>query len=244
MARSSFYYHVKIKEKADKYKQIKIEINRIYHKHFGRYGYRRITLALNQLGYRINHKTVYNLMTELGLKSLIRVKKYKSYKGQHGKIAPNALARKFKATHMYQKWVTDITEFKVAGKKLYLSPVMDLFNREIISYQLSLTPNFTQVVTMLRKAFRKIPDNAKPLLHSDQGWQYQMARYQKMLQQKNINQSMSRRGNCLDNAVIESFFGTLKSELYHLKRYKSVKELEDDIKSYISYYRGKHLLTY
>jgi putative transposase len=187
MARSSFYYHVKTKEKADKYKQIKVEINRIYHKHFVRYGYRRITLALNQLGYRINHKTVYNLMTELGLKSLIRVKKYKSYKGQHGKIAPNTLAKKFKATAMYQKWVTDITAFKVAGKKVYLSPIMDLFNREIISYQLSLTPNFVQVATVLRKAFKKIPNNAKPLLHSDQGWQYQMARYQKMLQQKNIN---------------------------------------------------------
>jgi putative transposase len=118
---------------------------------------------------------------------------------------------------------------------------MDLFNGEIISYQLSFTPNFVQVVTMLRKAFKKIPNNAKPLLHFDQGWQYQMARYQKMLQQKNINQSMSRRGNFIDNAVIESFFGTLKSELYHLKRYKSVKELEDDIKSYKSYYNTERI---
>lgn len=186
MARSSFYYHQSVLKKKDKYQQVKREIHSIYHKHKGRYGYRRITLELRQSGFIINHKTVRRLMGELGLKSCIREKKYKSYKVDYGKIAPNLLARKFKASRMYEKWVTDITEFKVAGKKLYFSPIMDLYNREIISYELSESPNFKQVNTMLRKAFKKLPDQTDLVLHSDQGWHYQMPQYHKMLEKKNI----------------------------------------------------------
>ncbi|TYP69661.1 putative transposase [Aquimarina intermedia] len=241
MARSSFYYHIKTLKRVDKYQHIKIKIQEVYHKHLGRYGYRRITLELKQLGFCINHKTVQSLMTELGLKSRIRVKKYKSYKGQQGRIAPNLLARDFKADRMYQKWVTDITEFKVAGKKLYLSPILDLYNREIISYQLSEAPNFKQVNSMLKKAFKKLPKQNSILLHSDQGWQYQMPMYQKILKQKKIKQSMSRKGNCLDNAVVENFFGILKSELYYLKKYETVKELKKDIKEYIQYYNQERI---
>jgi putative transposase len=180
-------------------------------------------------------------MEELGLKSRIRIKKYKSYTGEHGKIAPNMLDRQFKASRMYEKWVTDITEFKVAGEKLYLSPILDLYNREIISYELSESPNFNQVYRMLNKAFNKLPSQTDLVLHSDQGWQYQMAQYQKILEKKNIKQSMSRRGNCLDNAVVENFFGTLKSELYYLKKYKSVKELRKDIEGYIQYYNKERI---
>lgn len=238
MARSSFYYHLKSLKGADKYEKIKLEIKEIYHKHFGRYGYRRITTELRKIGHLINHKTVRKLMIELGLKSLIRVKKYNSFKGQEGKIAPNILSREFKAGSMYEKWVTDITEFKVAGKKLYLSPIMDLYNREIISYELSESPNFNQVYNMLNKAFKTLPKQNDLLLHSDQGWQYQMPRYQRILEQNNIKQSMSRKGNCLDNAVIENFFGTLKSELYYLRKYKSIDELKKDINEYIYYYNN------
>lgn len=236
MARSSYYYHINNLKKPDKYKQIKIKIQEIYHKHKGRYGYRRITLQLKQEGFCINHKTVLKLMNQLGIKSVIRVKKYKSYKGQQGKIAPNILSRNFKTNTMYQKWVTDITEFKVSGNKLYLSPIMDLSNKEIISYQLSESPNFKQVDTMLKKALLKLPKKRKLILHSDQGWQYQMPVYQKILKKNNITQSMSRKGNCLDNAVIENFFGILKSELYYLKKYKTIKELKTDIQNYIRYY--------
>lgn len=180
-------------------------------------------------------------MRELGLKSLVRIKKYKSYKGQHGKIAPNILSRDFKANKMYEKWVTDITEFKVAGKKLYLSPIMDLYNREIISYELSESPNFRQIVSMLEKGFKELPIHNKLLIHSDQGWQYQMNKYQKMLEERSIRQSMSRKGNCLDNSVMERFFGTLKSELYYLKKYQSINELKKDINQYISYYNNDRI---
>lgn len=241
MARSSFYYHQKQNRLPDKYKEIKELIKTIYQRHKGRYGYRRITDELHNQGIIINHKTVSRLMKVLGLKSLIRVKKYKSYKGENGKIAPNILQRNFKAQAPNQKWATDITEFNVSGTKLYLSPIIDLYNQEIISYELTERPVFNQVVTMLEKAFKKIPHNTKLILHSDQGWQYQMRRYQHLLKEKGIIQSMSRKGNCLDNAIIENFFGILKSELFYLKKYKSIDQLKKEINQYITYYNNDRI---
>lgn len=236
MARSTYYYYQKSNQVKDKYHEIKDVIKLIYHRHKGRLGYRRITLEIRQRGVIINHKTVLRLMKILGLKSLIRVKKYKSYKGEHGKIAPNILQRDFKAAEPNQKWATDITEFNVKGNKLYLSPVIDLFNGEIISYELSERPNFEQVTNMLKKAFKRIDYNTSLILHSDQGWQYQMKQYQRLLKDRGITQSMSRRGNCLDNAIIENFFGIIKSELFYLKKYGSIKELKKEIIEYIKYY--------
>lgn len=241
MARSSYYYHHKRSLLSDKYKEVKLLINRIYHYHKGRYGYRRITLEINKSGLVINHKTVLKLMRELGLKSLIRVKRYQSYKGKIGETAPNILQRNFKTVKPNKKWATDITEFKVFGNKLYLSPIIDLFNGEIISYELSEKPNFKQVVTMLKKSFRKISKPTNLILHSDQGWQYQMKQYQRLLKEKGITQSMSRKGNCLDNAVIENFFGILKSELFYLNKYKSITQLKKDIKEYIKYYNNERI---
>ncbi|WP_339919821.1 IS3 family transposase [uncultured Flavobacterium sp.] len=241
IARSSFYYYEKRSKLIDKYFEIKEFIKHIYHKHKGRYGYRRITDELNNQGVIINHKTILRLMKSLGLKSLIRVKKYKSYKGEQGKIAPNLLQRNFKAAAPNQKWATDITEFNVSGKKLYLSPIIDLFNQEIISYELKERPVFDQVKVMLEKAFKTIPNNTSLTLHSDQGWQYQMRQYQQLLKEKGIKQSMSRKGNCLDNAIIENFFGILKSELFYLKKYNSINQLKQEIKEYILYYNNERI---
>lgn len=241
MARSSYYYHEKRSECTDKYDSVKELIKQIYHHHKGRYGYRRITLDLRNKGIVINHKTVLRLMKVLGLKSVIRIKKYKSYKGEQGRIAPNILNRKFKSAHPDQKWATDLTEFNVLGKKLYLSPIIDMFNGEIVSYELSERPNFNQITAMLKKSFKKIPDNTNLILHSDQGWQYQMKQYQRILEGKGIIQSMSRKGNCLDNAIIENFFGTLKSELFYLKQYRSVTQLKSEIVKYISYYNNERI---
>jgi transposase InsO family protein len=238
MARSNFYYYQKKSKSIDKYQVVKELIKSIYHKHKGRYGYRRITDELNNKGMVINHKTVLRLMKLLGLKSLIRVKKYKSYKGEQGKIAPNLLKRNFKAEAPNQKWATDITEFNISGKKLYLSPIIDLFNQEIISYELTERPVFNQVVMMLEKAFKKIPNNTNLTLHSDQGWQYQMKQYQYLLKEKGIKQSMSRKGICLDNAIIENFFGILKSELFYIQKFASLDELKREIKKYINYYNS------
>lgn len=240
LARSSYYYYNQ-QQPIDKYYEIKGLIKEIYHQHKGRLGYRRITILLKQKGHAINHKTVLRLMRLIGLKSIIRVKKYRSYKGNLGKTAPNILAQDFKAAQPNQKWATDITEFNVAGKKLYLSPVIDLFNGEIISYEISTRPTFQQVEAMLRKSFKKLPADQNLILHSDQGWQYQMKRYQRILQRKGVIQSMSRKGNCLDNAVIENFFGILKCELYYINKFSSILHLRQEIKKYINYYNNDRI---
>lgn len=244
MPRSTYYYWLNKMNKEDKYKQIKEEIKAIFNEHKGMYGYRRITEELHNRGFKINHKTVQRLMKILGLKSIVRPKRrYSSYMGEIGKIADNLLNRDFKTDSPNQKWVTDVTEFKVHNEKLYLSPIIDLFNGEVISFNLSRHPVFNQVMDMLEKAFERIPDNTNLILHSDQGWQYQMKQYQYALKQKGIRQSMSRKGNCLDNACAENFFGLLKSELFYIKEkmYKNVDELEKDIIEYIDYYNNKRI---
>lgn len=236
LARSTFYYQQAALLVVDKYAAIKDQIKAIYDLHKGRYGYRRITATLRKQGNLINHKTVQRLMEELQLKSLVRLKKYRSYRGQVGQVAPNLLERNFNASSPNEKWVTDVTEFKVDGKKLYLSPVMDLFNGEILAYTTSKRPLFNMVGTMLSKAFARLGPQDRPVLHSDQGWQYQMDKYRQRLDEHAVTQSMSRKGNCLDNAAMESFFGTLKSEYFHLNSFISLEELEAGLRGYIRYY--------
>ena len=241
MPRSTYYYYIKQMKRPDKYADIKNEIQVIYHENQGRYGYRRITMELRNRGYQINHKTVQRLMKILGLKCMVRMKKYRSYKGQVGKIAPNLLQRNFKAEKSNQKWTTDITEFSLFGTKLYLSPVLDMYNGEIVSYSISNAPVLNQVMDMLDKAFAKIPDNTQLIFHSDQGWQYQHKAYQQRLKDKGIRQSMSRKGNCLDNAVMENFFGLLKSELLYLREFSSLEEFQIELEKYIDYYNNKRI---
>jgi transposase InsO family protein len=172
---------------------------------------------------------------------MLREKKYHSYRGKVGKIAPNLLKRDFRAVRPNLKWTTDITEFKLLGQKLYLSPIMDLFNGEIISYTVSCSPSFHPVTQMLKDAFQKIPDDTRLILHSDQGWQYQMRPYQKMLKDKGIRQSMSRKGNCYDNSVMENFFGILKTEFYHHRRFSSVEQFSKELSDYIDYYNNRRI---
>jgi len=235
--RSTYYYYAKQFEnpKPDKYARIKAEIRRIFDKSHGRYGYRRITLELRKT-HKINHKTVLRLMREMGLFCRVRMKKYNSFRGEVGKTAPNLLQRNFKADKPNQKWVTDVTEFSLFGIKLYLSPIIDLFNGEVVAYNLSRHPNLSQVTDMLNQAFAKIPDNSGLILHSDQGWQYQHKQYRCMLKEKGIRQSMSRKGNCLDNACAENFFGLLKSELLYLQEFSSVEHFIAELHSYIKWY--------
>lgn len=240
MARSSFYYCMKCNSTDDKYRVVRDRLNVLYKQHKGRYGYRRMLLQLKKEGHAINHKTVLRLTGEMGLKSAVRLKKYRSYKAED-KIVPNILNREFNVDRPFEKWATDVTEFNVTGKKLFLSTIIDLFNGEIISYSQSLRPDFWQVTDMLDRALKKKPGNAKPILHSDQGWQYKMKSYQGILLKNGITQSMSRKGNCLDNAIMENFFGTLKSEMFYRKKYLSVEELKGDVDEYISYYNNKRI---
>ena len=228
-------------KKPDKHKAAKEEITAIYHENRGRYGYRRITAELRNRNLPLNHKTVQRLMKELGLICFVRMKKYRSYKGEVGKIAPNLLNRDFHADRPDQKWVTYVTEFSLFGEKLYLSPILDLYSSDLVSYTISERPVLSMVTNMLDKAFEKIPDNTNLILHSDQGWQYQHKQYQRMLREKGIRQSMSRKGNCLDNAVIENFFGLLKSELLYLQDFQSMEHFKQELIDYLDYYNNRRI---
>ncbi|MBO9155433.1 IS3 family transposase [Chitinophaga sp. MAH-28] len=241
MARSTYYYGLRQLDQPDKYATVKSQVRSIYHTHKGRYGYRRIMLSLRQSGYSINHKTVWRIMKECGLKSMVKVKKYRSYRGQQGKIAPNLLERDFTAEVPCQKWVTDVTEFNVRGKKLFLSPILDLYNGEIVSYKLSEQATLPMVMKMLYKAVVKMSPLKGLIIHSDQGWQYQTKTWQQALKDNKISQSMSRKGNCLDNAVMENFFSILKSELFYLQQFTSIKELKNAIDKYIRYYNNDRI---
>ena len=241
LPRSTFYYHSRRQNEVDKYARAKEEIAAIYHENRGRYGYRRITDELHNRGILLNHKTVQRLMKELGLICRIRMKKYRSYKGEQGTTADNVLHREFRAEKPNQKWVTDVTEFRLFGQKLYLSPILDLCSGDIVSYTLSHSPNLPMVITMLEQAFAKIPDNTKLLLYSDQGWHYRHKRYVEMLQTKGVRQSMSRKGNCYDNAVMENFFGHLKSELLYLQEFESMDHFKQELIEYIDYYNNRRI---
>ena len=241
IARSTFYYYLKQRNK-DKYENEKPEISDIFNSNKGRYGYRRILMVLRSRGYSINHKTVLKLMNTLGLKGKQRKNdKYHSYKGEVGKIADNLLKRDFYASKPFEKLTTDVTQFKIGDEKVYLFPVMDLFNREIISYFVSTSPNLWQIREMLDGLFDKLPADATPIFHSDQGWQYQHSEYQRALAEHNITQSMFRKGNCMDNGAMENFFGRLKVEMFYGEKFESVDVFIDELKKYIHYYNNDRI---
>lgn len=185
----------------------------------------------------VNHKTVLKLMKQMGLQPKNRKRHYNSYKGEVGKVAPNILERDFKANKPDQKWTTDVTQINIKEHKIYL----DMFNGEIISYTISHSPNLKMVVTMLNKAFSKHKNLTGLLMHSAQRWHYQHARYQKMLFDHNIKQNMSRKGNCLDNAMMENFFGLMKNELLYVNDYESIEDFEKDLRKYILWYNNKRI---
>jgi len=226
---------------------VKNQIQQLFDEHKGRYGYRRMTYALRRLGHKINKKAVQRLMQVLNLKSFVRPKRYRSYRGQVGRIAENLLQRNFHADAPDKKWVTDVTEFKVGEERVYLSPVIDLFNQEVFSYRVATNARLPLVTDMLKEAITKLKGKTKtdpkpkPIFHSDQGWQYQHGTVQTLLKKHGLTQSMSRKGNCLDNAVAENFFGILKTEMYHRKKFDSAEHLMEEIKDYIEYYNTKRI---
>ena len=236
MAKSVYYYWREASSKADPYQGAKEHITQIFNAHRGRYGYRRVHLELRNQHQHLNHKTVQKLMTQLGLKSTVRPKRYQSYRGSVGKVAPNLLERNFRASKPNQKWVTDVTEFNIRGEKVYLSPILDLYNGEIISYEIADRPQLSSVMRMLQGAFKRLGLTDKPMIHSDQGWQYQMGLYQEALKEQGLTQSMSRKGNCLDNAVMENWFGMMKTEFFYQKKFTDVQSFKTELKKYIHYY--------
>ena len=239
MARATYYYSLKTRK--DKHASLRKSIERIFNENNGSYGYRRVYQQLRTEGYTINHKTVAKLMAEMGLQARRKKVRYRSYKGEVGRIAPNLLERNFQTDGPNRKWVTDITQIDIRGRKCYLSPILDVWNGEIISYAISDSPNLKLVTSMLQKALRKQKSLEGMLMHSDQGWHYQHIQYRQLLKDHGIVQSMSRRGNCLDNAIMENFFGLMKNELLYPNQWESLDEFKSALKQYIHYYNNKRI---
>ena len=241
-----YYYYVNKPNYIEKNKDLIDEIRDIFYTNRECYGYRRITGILKNRGKNINHKKVLKLMNIINIHPKIKKrKKYSSYKGNIGKVADNILNRNFKADKPNTKWATDITEFKINAGKVYLSPIMDLYNDEIIAFTIGLSPSMDLVLKMVDEAFSKVDNSEELLLHSDQGWQYQSPDYQRKLLNKGVKQSMSRKGNCNDNGKIEGFFGTLKNEMFYgyEKEFTSLYDLMLKISDYIYFYNNVRIKT-
>jgi putative transposase len=243
LARSTFFYHQARLDVPDPQASLKAAIGEVFHANKKRYGHRRVRRELVKAGWTVSKKTVWKLMRELGLVCPSRRRrKYQSYQGQTGQIADNALDRDFTATIPNQKWVTDVTEFRVGDAKTYLSPVMDLYGRKIVAYSIRRSPNLELTHSSLDAALATLePCSRGPLVHSDQGFQYQHASWRKLLTDANATQSMSRKGNCYDNAVMENFFGHLKEEAFHHVQYLSLDALEDALHEYIEWYNNDRI---
>lgn len=249
---ATYHYHVKDFGKEDPETEIKDLIIYLFKGFHERYGYKRITDELQKLNYCINHKKVYRLMRELGLKCvkfMRKSRKYNSYKGNVGKIAKNRLARRFNTPIPLQKVVTDITEFKCLGEeKLYLNPILDLYNGEILAFGIKKRPTLDLVMEPLKETMEIIKNHAtyRTTIHSDQGWHYQHNRWVKTLKANKVFQSMSRKATCADNASMENFFGILKQEMYYGEKLVDYEELKRRIEEYIYWYnhiRSKVKLT-
>ena len=215
----------------------------IFNANKGRYGVRRVYRELLNQGYNINHKKVQRLMKKLSLKGKRPKEKYHSYMGNVGRIADNLINRDFSASGPDEKWTTDVSQFNLPFGKCYLSPILDMYTNEIISYDLSLHPNYEQIVNMLNEAFRRHPDVSGLIFHSDQGWQYQMRHYTETLKDHGIIQSMSRKGNCYDNCIMETFFGRMKTEMFygHEKEYQTFEQFSKAVEEYINYYNNQRI---
>lgn len=242
LARSTFYYHLARLDRADPHLELKSAIKQIFTRSKSRYGHRRIHFQLQKQGWQVAKKTVLKIMRVLQLRCKTRSRKrFSSYQGDVGKVAPNLLKREFFAACPNEKWVTDVTEFKVGADKLYLSPIMDLYDRSIIAFSTSRHPTVDFVVSSLCSALEQVPERSALLVHSDQGFHYQHACWRNCLARVGARQSMSRKGNCLDNAVMENFFGHLKEEMFHHDTFENIQELEREVHAYIAWYNTERV---
>jgi len=244
ISKSTYYYEIgKVDAVAIRNQELMDEIKEIFEYHKGRYGVRRVHRELVNRGHNVNHKRVQRLMHRMGLLGKRPKEKYHSYRGEVGKIADNIINRDFSTTAPLQKWTTDVSQFNFSWGKCYISPILDMNTNEVISYVLSLSPNLEQIQHMLNAAFEKFPHVRGLIFHSDQGWQYQHEYFRNTLKEHGIIQSMSRKGNCYDNCIMETFFGRMKNEMYygHEKDYDSFEVFEKAVKEYIHYYNNERI---
>lgn len=263
MAKSTYEYynsdkHIKaVHRKETKDEKILAIIKPVFEKHKSRYGYRRIILSLNNDLQGVNHKRIQRIMRENGLFGKQAKHRYHSYKGDDGESKENllldkivdeqtskiTLKRNFSTTAPNQKWITDVSMFKISEGKLYLSPIMDMYDGSIISYDISITADFNQAKRMIDSAFNQFDDLNGLIFHSDQGWQYQMEPYKRWLKDRGIIQSFSRKGNCMDNSLMENFFGIMKNEMFYGEEATSetLDELKATMEEYIRYYNEERI---
>lgn len=244
LARSTYYFEIsKTDVVEERNRDLMEEIEDIFGHHKGRYGVRRIHAELVNRGHAVNHKRVQRLMNIMGLKGKRPKEKYHSYKGEVGKVAANIIDRNFSTAAPLEKWTTDVSQFSFSWGKCYLSPVLDMNTNEVISYDLSRHPTLDQIHRMLDIAFKRFPDVSGLIFHSDQGWQYQHEYFRNALKEHGIIQSMSRKGNCYDNCIMETFFGRLKNEMFYgnEKEYTSFEKFSDAVREYIDYYNNERI---
>jgi putative transposase len=238
LARSTFFYHQGRLALPDAHAELKAAIHDAFHAAKGRYGHRRVHRELVKAGRQVAKKTVLKLMRRLGLVCHVRRRRYNSFKGEAGQAAPNLLDRDFDAGEPNEKWVTDVTEFRIGDAKVYLSPVMDLFDRSIVAYSWGTSPGLQLTNTPLQAALGTLRPGEHPMVHTDQGFQYRHASWRNLLAGAGAKQSMSRKGTCLDNAVIEGFFGHLKEELFHHTKFPSVEAFTAELDDYMRWYNN------
>lgn len=244
LPKSTYYYELrKVDAVALRNQELIAEIKEIFEHHKGRYGVRRVYRELVNHGYNVNHKRVQRLMHSMGLFGKRPKEKYHSYKGELGKVADNIINRDFSTTAPLQKWTTDVSQFNFSWGKCYISPILDMNTNEIIAYDLALHPDLKQIQRMLDEAFKKFPVVNGLIFHSDQGWQYRHEYFRNKLKEHKIIQSMSRKGNCYDNCIMETFFGRLKNELYYgyENQYDSFEAFSTAVKEYIDYYNNERI---
>lgn len=245
MPKSTYYWGLKHAGDPDPDSSVKAGIEEILKEKKNRvYGSRRIVLALNLKGIAVSRNKVRRILKRIGYRASFGKGKYSSYKGRLGKICPNLIERNFKTDVPGTKMGTDVTEFRLPFGKVYLSPVIDFCTGKVVCYSISRHPDLEQTMDMLKKLEKTgIVRPGVTILHSDQGWQYQHKLYQAWLTDHGIRQSMSRKGNCLDNSVSENFFGLLKKEMFYGHEYEwidyrsFVKKLEE----YISWYNADRI---
>ena len=221
-------------------------IKSIYDSHYKKYGYPRITIELRNRGIHINEKKVARIMREHHISAEPKRKKYCSYRGEVGSKAPNIIKRHFDVGEPYRVFGTDVTQFRIGEDKLYLSPIIDFNSREIVAYDISIHPNMLQIKRMMHQLENKYGEHLPgSIIHSDQGWQYQQKWYQDFLEAHGMIQSMSRKGNCLDNSPTENFFGRLKEEVFYGQewRYENIEQLRDAIHKWIKYYNEERIVV-
>ena len=216
------------------------KIRELYEEQDGILGYRQMTIAINRrFSSRYNHKRIYRLMNIIALKSVCRKKRYNYQKSTPQVTAENNLNREFVAQHPCEKWLTDVTEFKYGnGQKAYLSAILDLYGRNIVAYVVGHSNNNALVFETFDKAVGKFPD-AKPVFHSDRGFQYTSKTFRAKLDRAGMQQSMSRAGHCIDNGPMEGFWGILKSEMYYLRKFDDYRSLKTAVEHYIDFYNHR-----